>query len=90
MAAVTSESLWERLIGPVGGTMTADVAGRVLALEFPAADVHRMNDLAAKARRGTLTADEDAELETYIRVGNRLSALKSKARQFVKQAAGGS
>jgi hypothetical protein len=85
MATKTTESLWERLIEPEENEMTAEAARYLLTLKFPAADIDRMNELAAKAREGTLTPDEVDELEAYIRVGNRLSILKSKARQYLAQ-----
>jgi hypothetical protein len=39
-----------------------------------------MTDLAAKARQGTLTSDEQAEAEGYERVSSFLGLVKSKAR----------
>jgi hypothetical protein len=81
MATITRESLWERLVEPQESEMSSEAAHYLLALRFPRADVERMNELAAKARRGALTRAEDRELETYIHVGNRLSILKSKARR---------
>ena len=86
MATKTTDTLWERLIEPEEQEMSSDAARHILTLKFAAADIERMNELAAKARQGTLTSEEDDELETYIRVGNRLSILKSKARQHLKQA----
>ena len=44
-----------------------------------------MNALAAKARQGALTPDEDDELTSYIRVGHLLGILQSKARQSLKR-----
>jgi hypothetical protein len=84
-ATKTTESLWERVIEPEENEMTAEAACYLRTLKFPAADIDRMNEPSAKAREGTLTTDEDDELETYIRVGNRLSILKSKARQYLAQ-----
>lgn len=43
-----------------------------------------MRTLSAKARRGTLTQDENNEMEVYERAGAILSILKSKARQALK------
>jgi hypothetical protein len=44
-----------------------------------------MRELSAKARRGTLTPEEDAEMDNFERVGSILSILKSKARQVLKR-----
>ena len=44
-----------------------------------------MRTLAAKARAGTLTSDEQAEVEAYSRIGSLLGILKSKARRALKR-----
>jgi hypothetical protein len=55
-------------------------------LDFDSADRKRMNALAEKARRGVLSKTEDEELENYIRVGQLLSIMQSKARKLLKAA----
>jgi len=40
-----------------------------------------MDVLAEKARQGTLTPDEQIEIDRYERIGNFLSLLKSPARR---------
>jgi hypothetical protein len=40
-----------------------------------------MNALAAKARAGTLTNEENEELENYLRVGDLIAIMQSKARR---------
>ena len=57
----------------------------ILALDFPKEDRVRMNDLAESARSGTLTAEEQLELDAYERVGHFLSLLKAKARISLNQ-----
>jgi hypothetical protein len=42
-----------------------------------------MNALSAKARAGTLTDDENEELDNYLRVGDLLAILQSKARRSI-------
>ena len=88
MSTRTAETIWERLIEPEDSQMTSEAARYLLTLKFPQADIERMNGLAAKARQGALTKEEDDELEEYLRVGNRLSILKSKARHYLKQTTG--
>jgi hypothetical protein len=44
-----------------------------------------MNDLAEKARQGTLTDEERAQIESYERVGHMIGLLQSKARRSLKQ-----
>jgi hypothetical protein len=64
--------------------MSPQVARAILGLSFSKQDVTRMHELSAKARAGTLTAGEDAEMENFERAGSILSTLKSKARQVLK------
>ena len=45
-----------------------------------------MNSLAAKAREGTLSAKEVAQLDNYRDVGRLLELLQSKARLSLKRA----
>ena len=61
------------------------VARAILGLSFPKNDISRMHELSAKARAGTLTPEEDAEMDNFERVGSILSTLKSKARQVLKR-----
>jgi hypothetical protein len=44
-----------------------------------------MHSLAAKARAGTLTDDEQAQIEAYSRISSLLGILKSKARRALKR-----
>ena len=44
-----------------------------------------MHALSIKARAGTLSSDEDGEMENIERVSSILSTLKSKARQVLKR-----
>jgi hypothetical protein len=61
-----------------------EAARTALRLKFSESDLARMNKLAAKNRDGKLTAAEDEELDHYIRVGQALGILQSKARHLLK------
>jgi hypothetical protein len=74
-----------RAIEPNRPTLSAAAARSLLAIDFSPEDKDRMRELAAKARAGQLTADEQAEIDAYGRVGSLLSILKSKARRSLKQ-----
>ena len=74
-----------RLEGPDESGLSAAAAKGILALAFSPADMDRMHALAAKARAGTLTSDEQAEVEAYSRIGSLLGILKSKARRALKR-----
>jgi hypothetical protein len=64
--------------------LTPDVARFLLAIELTKEDADRLNELAAKARDGSLSADEESELEEYRRVGRLLEMLRLKARMALK------
>jgi hypothetical protein len=76
-----------RIAGPDESALSAATARGFLTLGFSSADKDRMHTLAAKAREGMLTADEQAEVEAYSRIGSLLGILKSKARRALKRRA---
>src|SRR5438477_12234635 len=86
MAASTAAGIWDRLLRPGKGGLSPEAARSLLELQFSEVDHDRMNELAAKARKATLTASERAELEEYIRAGDVLALIKSRARQSLKRA----
>jgi hypothetical protein len=80
MTANTETAILERLIDPKEDDLSRDAAQSLLRLDFKPQDVERMNELAALARDGALTADQKAELENYLKVGHLLALIHSKAR----------
>ncbi|HQR43647.1 MAG TPA: hypothetical protein PLX97_13220 [Gemmatales bacterium] len=66
-------------------TMSPSVAKELLQWGFTAEDQHRMAELAAKARAGTLTAEEQVEIDEYEQVSSLLGLVKSKARRSLQQ-----
>jgi hypothetical protein len=78
-------AILSRLTVPDKPTLSAAAAKGILTLGFGPADKDRMQTLTAKARAGTLTADEQAEVEAYSRIGSLLGILKSKARRVLKR-----
>jgi hypothetical protein len=86
MVAINTEAaVWERLIQPEHGDLEPALALYLLSLEFRPEDVERMNDLAAAAREGSLSHDQQAELNVYRHVGHVLALLQSKARMAVRE-----
>jgi hypothetical protein len=69
----------------LGEDPTPAAARAILKLQFSSIDKDRMRKLSAKARAGTLTADEDREIEQYERVACTLDILHSKARRVLKR-----
>lgn len=83
--APTSEAdILARIVDPDQANLPQDFANSILRYEFRQEDRDRMDDLAEKARKGTLSPDEQIEIDRYERVGNFLALLKSKARRSLK------
>lgn len=77
-------AILSRVLEPDKPTLSAEAARDILTLDFNPADKERMKQLSAKARAGTLTLDEQVEMDNYERVGHLLNILQSKARRSLK------
>ena len=85
IAENSEAAIWNRVVDPKTGDLSREAAESFLRICLPEVDRQRVDDLAEKARQGTLTSAEDAELENYRHVGRLLELLKSKARQSLKR-----
>jgi hypothetical protein len=74
----------ERLVDPQKPTLTADAARCILSLQFTQEDRRRMGELAEKARQGALSEEEQAQADSYERIGSLLAVLQSKARRSLQ------
>ena len=77
-------AILSRVLEPDKPSLLPEAARALLALDFNQADKDRMRQLSAKAREGTLSPDEQAEADSYERVGHILNIIQSKARQSLK------
>lgn len=75
-----------RIIQPEQGRMVAEAAREILDYKLTPDDRDRVNELATKAREGTLSESERSELDDYERVTALLEIMQSKARLSLKQA----
>ena len=66
-------------------SITPTAARALLKFQFTPAEVERMQDLAAQARRGKLSASEAIEIDTLERLGCLLDILHSNARRVLKR-----
>ncbi|HUY33442.1 MAG TPA: hypothetical protein VMV69_11895 [Pirellulales bacterium] len=87
--APTEVDILCRVVAPDRPGLPADVAKVILKLDFPRDDRERMQVLAEKASEGTLTADEQVEMDNYIRVGHFINLMQSKARISLRDASPG-
>ena len=83
---VNDTSIVSRLLKPEREDFSPDLAREILSLQFDPVDRERMNQLSLKVQSGDLLEDEQAELESYRRVGCMLGVLWSKARLSLKRA----
>lgn len=84
MKGTTELGIWESILRPHFGPMTAETARSILILSITDAERARMKVLLGKAKAGTLTREESLDLDEYERAGNMLSVLKAKARRVLK------
>jgi len=77
-------AILSRVLEPDKRSLPSEAARALLALEFSQEDKDRMRQLLAKAKEGTLTPDEQAEADSYERVGHFLGIVRSKARRSLK------
>ena len=80
----TETAILNRIIRPDRPALPATLARLILRWKFPEEDEARMHELLEKAKAGIITRSEQAEAQTYERVGHLLSILKSQARLSLK------
>jgi hypothetical protein len=84
MVAPMETGALERMIRSHRGDLPPEVAREVLSWEFADSDQQRMSELSAKARAGSLTGDEERQLDWYLMLGDFLMILQSMARVALK------
>jgi len=77
---VTEADILKDVIAADQGDLTPEVARSVLRWKFTDRAVIRMNDLASRNNKGTITACEREELDKYLRVGSFINLVQAKAR----------
>jgi hypothetical protein len=77
-------AIWERVI-QFEGDLPPTAARALLGLRFAQRDLDRMRELSAKARAGSLTTQEQEEIDTYERLGCLLDIVHSRARRALKK-----
>jgi hypothetical protein len=86
MTPLNSEAaILKRVIEAEVDDLPPETAHYILRLRFTEPDLQRMDELAAKARAGTLKEAERAEVENYEHVGHLLALMQSKARRSLSK-----
>jgi hypothetical protein len=83
----TEAAILARLIQIGEEELPQSAAEYLLSIRFGEGDTARMNELSELARQGKLTKDEQAELDSYVHVGNLLAVIQSKGRRALKRSA---
>lgn len=73
--------IFRRIVDSEQPILSPEAAQSILRLDFSGADRERMNELAARNREGRVSLAEEQELNNYIRLGQILGILQSKARR---------
>ncbi len=66
--------------------LSPELARHVLRLQFSDEDKARMHELSLKNQKGKLSSHEQEELDNFIKVGDLVAILQSKARKLLKVA----
>jgi hypothetical protein len=82
--SASEAAVLSRLIGPERENLPVAAARAILKLDFEPRDHERMQELSLKAKEGTLTAEERAEIDAYERVGCLLDLMHSLARRSLE------
>jgi|1185.fasta_scaffold295506_2 hypothetical protein len=80
MIAATPQSALDQVLDSVWDCLTAEVAQRIVDVELPPAVKSRIDELAIKANRGTLTSTERKQYEEFVEAIDLLAIFQAKAR----------
>jgi hypothetical protein len=78
-------AIWARLMQAQKGELSSEAAEFLLSIDFGEGDRQRMLHLADQSEAGTLTAEEQAEFDGYLHIGNLLAVMQSRARLALKR-----
>lgn len=81
----SATALLGRIIAPIGRCLTPAAAKKILSLRPDAPASRRLEALATKCDRGTLTPEERAEYHLFVEVGDLVALLQAKARRYLAE-----
>ena len=81
----TSElAIFARLLKADDGDLSHELARDILSLGFEEQDQARMRELSERNQEGALAPEEQHELQSFVKAGQMLALLHSKARRSLK------
>ena len=82
--AITESDILADVLAADQGDLSPEAAHAMLRWRFSNRSLKRINQLAQRNQRGTITAAEREVLERYLRVGSLVNLLQAKARLSLK------
>lgn len=82
----TQGTILDRAFSSIQAGMSVEAAKYFLSITLSDLDRQRANDLAARARAGSLTSEEQSEIDEYRRAGRTIEMLRIRAKSVVEQA----
>ena len=76
---LTRSTILDHVLDPTGRGLNPDLACYLFNLDFPAADHSRYELLAEKAQLGTLTEQDQSELDDFLNVNAFLTVVRARA-----------
>ncbi|MGA8539721.1 MAG: hypothetical protein WB566_09490 [Terriglobales bacterium] len=83
----TEAAILARLIQIGQQELSRGAAEYLLSIRFGDRDIARMNELSESASQGKLSSEEQAELDSYLHVGNLLAVMQSEGRRALQRSA---
>jgi hypothetical protein len=81
-----SMAMLEKIADLDAKSISPETARHLLELTFTRSHQEQVDALSQRAREGSLTPTERADLDEFIRVADLLAILQSRARQALKRA----
>jgi hypothetical protein len=79
-----STTLLDQLVEPFAECLTPDAARKIAALRADDSLQARVDELAEKANRGTLTDDEAAQYDQYLAGFHFVTVMQARARRLLR------
>jgi len=79
LSSNSEAAIWARLMQAQMNELSPEAAEFLLSMDFGEDDRQRMLQLAERSESGTLTTEEQTEFDGYLRIGNLLAVMRSKA-----------
>lgn len=84
MSARIASNVLNRFVRPDEPDLSPEMARHILDFKLSDAERGHLSDLADKSGDGLLTADERAEYESLVVLGEFLTLMRSKAQRFLE------